>query len=312
MTTLFRIKRKTQKFICPYDDIVSQLKGGLQNAPKWLNSVRKYPPEKMHLFPGKLGRPAQFFDDDIRKILLNNRERPDWIPSLYPKEPQIGNIMANEQFQDAFNTAMHSSDSDVEFAACQAWFMKYKNMKEDEAYEQARFRMRDLLKQKQRIWEVYRRVNYMSKNELKNERSNIVNSWTNNIRTKMKSEAVKQIKSLQLNDIKSNDIIKGSSQSRSVVPNISSSNNIENEKMKKILEFKLNENEFNRDWDDRIKLVRFIEYTDYIAKNPHLGLKDPTELLNGIPKSNERDREIAKKLLQKMSKKEKRLKFLRN
>ena len=101
-----RMRRRFQRGLCPYDDTLSQLKGGLQTAPKWLDSVRKYPPSKMYLTPGKVGRPSEFWNDKIRNILLKNRRRPQWIPSLPtaqgPASPQIANIMSGAQFNDAF------------------------------------------------------------------------------------------------------------------------------------------------------------------------------------------------------------------
>lgn len=60
LTQLRRMRRKFQLNQCPYDDTIAELKGGLQEAPKWLNAVRKFPPEKTYLFPGKLGRPSFF------------------------------------------------------------------------------------------------------------------------------------------------------------------------------------------------------------------------------------------------------------
>ena len=59
--------------------------------------------------------------------------------------------------------------------------------------------------------------------------------------------------------------------------------------------------EFDRKWEENIKLMRFIEYTDYIAQNPHLGLKDPTEILLGIPNNQKK-----KKLLTKMAMRDRR------
>jgi len=100
-----------------------------------------------------------------------NSQRPDWIPSL--KFSSVGLHMA-----DAFSKKVAGFDPDVEFAACQAWFIKNRGMSEEEAYEQARFKMRDLVRQKQRVWEVYNRAKL---NHDKKEDMRHADMWINQL-----------------------------------------------------------------------------------------------------------------------------------
>lgn len=513
MAQVRRMRRKLQRGLCPYDDTIALLKGGLQSTPKWLNSVRKYPPSKMHLTPGKIPRPSEFWNDRIQRVILRNRRRPSWIPSLPAAKghPQVANVMAGIQFNDAFAMPSHASEPDVEFAACQAWFMTKKGMSEDEAYEQARFRMRDLIKQKERVWEVYRRKqllqgdkgmerdrfgrirrggrdgkgsnsnnnNNLGRKRYMDERINLTQSWIDSVNKKMKDKMYENFSHMQnihestMNNPNIPNLIpihpedekaqlqgqrqgqgeeqlteKGNDSSTARLDNIvsqkmgeeeqssfdkflnvdpnklndndneraslgkikidtknpfanmikeaekdfgktdslysgnntntntstTSSNtgntteknrkmsdnlketvnesvdadskkNIENdtdfvnatrivsageerrdvegESRKKYgamtdeeLEFEKirlfeEEKKFNKDWQTKIKLLRFIEYTDYIAKNPHLGLSDPTELLLGLPKTTDKQKEINKRLLTKMSQKQNHLKYLK-
>jgi len=292
------MKRKRQRGLCPFDDTISQLKGGMQHAPKWLRSVRKYPPEKMWLTPGKVARPSEFWNDKIRHILLRNKQRPDWVPSLLNtnKSPSTSFITNHLAFQEAFDVATYSSNPDVEFAAVQAWFMQKKGMDEDEAYTQARFRMRDLIKQKKRVWECYRRYKYLDQKERNNESITIIDSWINNVKQSMKDNAYKEFQKKQsIENFKhSMDGLRAPKDTEDV--------HLQNE----LNNIRKQEWEFDRKWEENIKLMRFIEYTDYIAKNPHLGLADPTEILLGVPNNQNK-----KKLLTKMANRDRRkLKYI--
>lgn len=294
MTQLVRMKRKRQRGLCPFDDTIAQLKGGMQHAPKWLRSVRKYPPEKMWLTPGKIARPSEFWNDKVRGIILKNKQRPDWIPSLLNtnKSPSTTFTTNHLQFQEAFDVATYGNNPDVEFAAVQAWFMHKKQMSEEEAYQQARFKCRDLIKQKKRVWECYRRYKFMSQQERNDESIKITDQWINNIKEKIKENATKEIKQKQdiddfMNRLKQPTTIKDKKEQESEENQVKSINK--------------EEWEFDRKWEENIKLMRFIEYTDYIAQNPHLGLSDPTEILTGIPNN-----ENKKRLLTKMANRDRR------
>ena len=309
MTQLIRMRRRKQRSLCPFDDTIAQLKGGMQHAPKWLRSVRKYPPEKMWLTPGKVARPSEFWNDKIRNILLKNKQRPDWIPSLLntDKSPSTSFINNHLAFQEAFDVATYGSNPDVEFAAVQAWFMHKKQMSEDEAYTQARFRMRDLIKQKQRVWECYRRYKFLSPQQRNDESVTIIDSWIDNVQSSMKDMAYKQFQKKQAVEQFKNGL-NAMNESRLRAPS-TIGNAQEEEKIEKELNaVRKEEWEFDRKWEENIKLMRFIEYTDYIAKNPHLGLKDPTEILLGIPNNENKT-----KLLTKMANRDRRrLKYIGN
>lgn len=307
MTQLIRMKRKKQRGLCPFDDTIAQLKGGMQHAPKWLRSVRKYPPEKMWLTAGKVPRPSEFWNDRIRGIILRNRQRPDWIPSLLNtnQSPSSTFITNHVQFQEAFDVATYGSNPDVEFAAVQAWFMQKKQMSEEEAYTQARFRCRDLIKQKKRVWECYRRYKYMDQKERNDESVTIIDSWINNVKTSMKENAIKEFEKKQ-NIEQFKQTMDGLRRPSTIQNKDDSKDNEEEILENEIGSVRNDEWEFDRKWEDNIKLMRFIEYTDYIAKNPHLGLNDPTEILLGVPNN-----ENKKKLLTKMAKRDRRrLKYI--
>ena len=195
--------------------------------------------------------------------------------------------------------ATYGSNPDVEFAAVQAWFMHKKGMDEDEAYIQARFRMRDLIAQKKRVWECYRRFKFMDQAERNKESVSVIDSWINNVKEGIKENAVREMEKKQMVD-----------QFKQSVDGLRAPTTIkrrDNEDPQEIaMENELGgvrkeEWEFDRKWEENIKLMRFIEYTDYIAKNPHLGLADPTEILLGIPNNQNK-----KKLLTKMATRDRR------
>mmetsp|Transcript_23217 Transcript_23217/g.37186 ORF Transcript_23217/g.37186 Transcript_23217/m.37186 type:complete len:312 (+) Transcript_23217:1699-2634(+) len=309
MTQLIRIRRKKQRSLCPYDDTIAQLKGGMQHAPKWLRSVRKYPPEKMWLTPGKVARPSEFWSDRVRGILLRNQQRPDWIPSLLNarKSPSTTFITNHAAFQEAFDVATYGSNPDVEFAAVQAWFMHKKNMSEQEAYTQARFRCRDLVHQKKRVWECYRRYKFLDQEQRNAESVSIVDGWMQKVKQSMKEDALKQFeKKQQIQNFKQSlESLKRPSSRASgeqATTAASDSDAVKSE----LGALRKQEWEFDRKWEENMQLMRFIEYTDYVAQNPHLGLSDPTEILLGIPNNNHK-----KNLLLKMAKRDRRkLKYI--
>ena len=295
MAQLIRMRRKRQRSLCPFDDTIAQLKGGLQTAPKWLRSVRKYPPEKMWLTPGKVARPSEFWNDKIRGIILRNKQRPDWIPSLLNsnKSPSTNYITNHLAFQEAFDVATYGSNPDVEFAAVQAWFMQKKGMDEEEAYTQARFRMRDLIKQKKRVWQCYRRYKFMNQQQRNDQSITIIDSWIDNVKSNIKDNALKQFEKKQnIQQFKQSiDGLRAPSKIQrdhefTDPEDIATQNELDN--------LRKQEWEFDRKWEENLKLMRFIEYTDYIANNPHLGLKDPTEILLGIPNNQNKKRLISK------------------
>eukprot|EP01084_Bolivina_argentea_P298491 514389_1 len=307
MSQLIRMRRRRQRSLCPYDDTIAQLKGGMQHAPKWLRSLRKYPPEKMWLTPGKVARPSEFWNDDMRNILLRNKQRPDWIPSLLgdAKHPSTNKITNNLAFQEAFQEAVYINTPDVEFAAVQAWFMQKKNMSEDEAYTQARFRCRDIIQQKKRMWECYRRYKFLNQEERNDTTITVIDGWINNVKQSMKENALKEFEKKQTIENFKQSIdtsrLKGPKMMSEIDIN-EGDNEIENE----LGNVRKEEWKFDREWEENIKLMRFIEYTDYIAQNPHLGLADPTEILLGIPNNKNK-----KKLFGKMARRDRRkLKYI--
>eukprot|EP01083_Nonionella_stella_P099148 278793_1 len=308
MTQLIRMRRKRQRSLCPFDDTIAQLKGGMQHAPKWLRSVRKYPPEKMWLTPGKVARPSEFWSDNVRNILLRNKQRPDWIPSLLNtyQSPSTNFITNHLAFQEAFDVATYGSNPDVEFAAVQAWFMHKFKISEDEAYTQARFRMRDLIKQKQRVWECYRRYKFMDEKERRDVSTSVVDKWIGDVQQQMKEQTLKTFeKKQQIEKFKQSVDDSRLRTARRQATNEEKDN--ESQALETGLDSARNEEwEFDRKWEENIKLMRFIEYTDYIAQNPHLGLADPTEILLGIPNNQSK-----KKLLTKMANRDRRkLKYI--
>ncbi|ETO27714.1 hypothetical protein RFI_09419 [Reticulomyxa filosa] len=190
--------------------------------------------------------------------------------------------------------------------------MHNKKLTEEEAYEQARFRMRDLLKQKQRIWEVYRRTKVLSDEEGRNLRLSIADQWTTHVSKQLeptlKSQLMRKEDSMRTQpSMDSEKKLSPKQSSQSVVPYNTPE---EKDGFPKTSKSEREETKFNADWEDKIKLLRFIEYTDYIAKNPHLGLKDPTELLLGVPKNVPERDEVRKRLLLQMARKDRRLKYL--
>jgi len=152
-STAFRsLREKKFRRICPFDETTSLLEGGLLNPPKWYNSVRKYPPEVIWRTPGGVARPARFYMDRTRKLMYKNRERPRWVRSI--------KLSTEGQHADAYQTRMQTIDPDHEFAQCQAWFMTKYGLSEEAAFENAKFKLRDFMKQKERVWEVHARRKY--------------------------------------------------------------------------------------------------------------------------------------------------------
>jgi len=152
-STAFRsLREKKFRRVCPFDETTSLQEGGLLNPPKWYNSMRKYPPEVIWRKPGNLARPARFYMDRTRKLMYKNRERPRWLRTI--------KLSTEGQHADAFQTRMQTIDPDHEFAQCQAWFMTKYGLSEEAAFENAKFKLRDFMKQKERVWEVHARRKY--------------------------------------------------------------------------------------------------------------------------------------------------------
>merc|ERR1712129_373541 len=92
-------------------------------------------------------------------------------------------------FQEAFDVATYGSSPDVEFAAVQAWFMHKKSMSEEEAYTQARFRMRDLVRQKRRVWECYRRSQFLDQTQRNDEGVKLIDGWIGEVEKEIQKHA---------------------------------------------------------------------------------------------------------------------------
>lgn len=139
----------------------------------------------------------------------------------------------------------------------------------------------------------------MDQAERNKESVSVIDSWINNVKEGIKENAVREMEKKQMVD-----------QFKQSVDGLRAPTTIkrrDNEDPQEIaMENELGgvrkeEWEFDRKWEENIKLMRFIEYTDYIAKNPHLGLADPTEILLGIPNNQNK-----KKLLTKMATRDRR------
>lgn len=323
---------RKQTSICPYDEAIGLLKGGLQKTPTWFNSVKKYPPEQMWLRAGRMPRPAEFYRDRNRRIMNLNAARPDWVPSL-----QFDNV--GMQTADAFSKGVQGFDPDVEFAACQSHFMKKKGMDEEEAYEQARFKMRDLTRQKQRVWEVYHRYKYgvqLDENkrhadiwidQLENEQSEdirtnerpIGNEAFNRIRheglrkheIRMKLATSMKARVKLTEELRERIIDKRKKEESENPPERTWDVLTEVEKENYLRDRLVHDPEIRKDhayiWEREtereIQLNRFIEMCDYIGRNKSTlgaGVKDPSEYIEGIEKQEQREmlmNEMARRIL---------------
>jgi len=307
-SALFRsIREKKYRRICPYDEITLELQGGLLNPPKWYNSLKKYPPEITWRKPGELARPANFYMDRVRKLMYKNRERPRWVHSI--------KTSTDGQLPDAFQTRMNTVDQDHEFAQCQAWFMNKYGMDEESAFRNAKYKLRDFDKQKYRVWEVYSRKKMNVGSDFAIEKL-MEKSLENEASQKLKKQ--RRVDNHTLQAMRMNLIAKNEAWLKihtSLKQKLLTKENLEQHlRSLEVADTDDDKEKLRKQYETQVtkqyvaqrlmEMDKFLKHCDFINKNPQLGIKDPTDLLYSVAKTEDEKRRlmaINQQLLQRMA-----------